>query len=238
MYSPYGLSIVENCILCRLRSDGFFCALSRPSLEAFERIKHASSYPARVVVFLEGQAPRGIFVLCQGHAKISTTRINGRVLVLTIAKPGEVLGLHATITGKPYELTVETREPCQLNFVRREDFLTFLKEHGDACQRVAQHVSHDCHSAYDLIRSIGLSHSILERLARLLLESSAHASASNGILRVKLGFTHEEISQLVGCSREMITRTLADLKKDGIAELKGSTLHIHNKAALEKLVAA
>jgi hypothetical protein len=69
-------------------------------------------------------------------------------------------GLHATLAGKPYEETAETMQPCRLSFVTSEDLLLFLIEHGDACLRAAQHIGRDCHDAYEVVRSIGLSHSI------------------------------------------------------------------------------
>ena len=146
--------------------------------------------------------------------------------------------MNATVLNEPYELTVETMQPCQFNFIKRGEFLQFLKEHGDACLHAAEHISHDCGQAYQMIRSIGLSHTVSERLARLLLESAADAEPSNGVVRVKLPLTHEEISQLVGTSRETVTRTLAEFRKSHVAELKGSTLIIRNKAALERLVAS
>ena len=137
--SPYGLP--ADCHDCHLRSADFFCALSQESLAAFNQIKHAAVLPEGAVIFVEGQIPRGIFMLCQGQAKLSTTSRKGKALILHIAKPGEVLGLHAVVTGKPYEVTVETMQPCQLNFVNREDFLPFLKKHNDACLHAAQQIS-------------------------------------------------------------------------------------------------
>ena len=59
MSNPYGLPIVDNCLICQLRSERFFCNLPAPSLQAFERIKHAQSYPEGAVLFVEGQKPRG-----------------------------------------------------------------------------------------------------------------------------------------------------------------------------------
>lgn len=238
MNSPYGLPCVESCLTCHLRSEHFFCSLPRESLEVFNQIKHAAVYPEHAVIFVEGQTPRGIFVLCQGQAKLSTTSSDGKTFILRIAKAGEVLGLHATVTGRPYELTVETMQPCQLDFAGREDFLRFLKEHGDACLHAAQHVSRDYQDACDVIRSVGLSHSISERLAKFLLDSSADGHVANGEVRTKLGLTHEDISQLIGTSRESITRALSEFRKKDIVELKGSTLIIHNKPALERLVVA
>jgi len=236
MNSPYGLP--AECLTCHLRSDNFFCALSPESLAAFNQIKHAVVVPEGAVIFVEGQAPRGIFMLCQGQAKVSTTSRDGKTFILRIAKPGEVLGLHAIVTSKPYEVTVETMQPSQLNFVNREDFLRFLKEHGDACLQAAQQISRDCRDAYDVVRSIGLSHSVSGRVAKFLLASATDGRVTNGVVRANLALTHEDIAQLMGTSRETITRTLSEFRKKDIVELKGSTLIIHNKSALERLVPA
>ena len=178
-------------------------------MEAFDKIKYTASYPAGAVLFVEGQAPRGIYMLCKGRVKMSTTSAEGKTLILKIAQPGEVLGMHATVSGTPYEITAETGQPCQLNFVKRDDFLHFLQDHGDACLKAAQHLSKDCQSAYQQIRSLGLSHSAPERLARLLLEWTA-TSPDKTEPKVKLALTHEEIAQIIGTSRETVTRVLAD----------------------------
>ena len=238
MGSPYGLPIIENCLICNLRSERFFCDLPRTALAAFEKIKYSSAVPAGAVLFVEGQAPRGMYVLCRGRVKLSTTSREGKTLILRIAEPGEVLGLHASVSGKPYELTAETLQASQLNFVKREDFLRFLEEHGDACLRAAQHLSQNCQSAYEMIRSLGLSHSVTEKMARLLLEWSEQGENTKEGIRIKLALTHEEMAQLVGTSRETVTRVLSEFRKQQIAQLRGSTLLIRNKPALERLVGA
>ena len=236
MKSPYGLPCIETCLSCTLRSDDFFCALSEESLKAFNQIKHAAVFPEGAVIFVEGQTPRGIFMLCQGQAKLSATSREGKTFILRIAKPGEVLGLHSTIAGQPYELTAEAMRPSQVDFVSREDFLRFLNDHGDACLRAAQDIGRDCQSAYDVVRSIGLSNSVSGRVAKFLLESAADGKVTNGAVSIGFSLTHEEISQLMRTSRESITRTLADFRKKNLMELKGSTLTIHDKLALERLV--
>jgi CRP/FNR family transcriptional regulator, cyclic AMP receptor protein len=167
---------------------------------------------------------------------LMTTNSDGRSLIVKIAEPGDILGLHAVVSGKPYELAVETLQPSQLAFVGREDFLRFLKSHGDACLQAAQQLSHECQSAYDVIRSIGLSHSVSEKMARLLLQWSVDAKLTDGAIRLKLSLTHEEMAQLIGTSRETVTRTLSQFKKQRVLELSGSTLIIRNRAALERMV--
>jgi CRP/FNR family cyclic AMP-dependent transcriptional regulator len=233
-----GMSCVESCLNCHLRTRNFFCDLSPASIEAFNKIKHAAVFPEHAVVLVEGQNPWGLFILCQGRAKLSTTSREGKTLIVRIAEAGEILGLHAVVTGGPYELTVETMQPCQLNFVSREDMLRFLKEHGDASLHATEHLARDCSDAYGVVRTIGLSHSVSERFARFLLDTSAEGEVSNGTVRVRLAMTHEEISQLVGTSRETITRLLSEFRRNEFAELRGSTLIIHNRPALRSMVGA
>jgi len=234
MNSPYGLPSIE-CLNCHLRPENFFCALSEETLKVLSQIKHAAVYPEHAVIVVEGQPPRGIFMLCQGQAKLSANSQDGKSLILRIVKAGDVLGLQATITGRPYGLTVETMQPCQFNFVSREDFLPFIKQHGDACLQVAQHISRDYHNACEVARTVGLSRSISERLAKFLLDSSAEGEITDGVIRTKLALTHDEIGQLIGTCRESITRTLSQFREMKIVELKGSTLILRNKTALGRL---
>lgn len=236
MSSPYGLQLTESCLICKLREAGFFCELPKESLQELERIKYASGYPQGAVLFVEGQPPRGVYIVCSGRVKLSTTSRDGKTLILRIAQGGEVLGLHATVSGKAYELTAETLQPCQLDFIKREEFLRFLQNHGDACLNAARHLSQNCHNAYEMIRSLGLSHSVSEKMARLLLEWASDGETTVDGIRIKVSLTHEEMAQLIGTSRETVTRVLGEFREKQLAQLRGSTLLIKNKAALERLV--
>jgi len=157
--SPYGLDIIESCLTCEMRTERLLCDLSAQTRQAFETIKYATAYPKDAVLFVEEQAPRGIFVLCKGRVKMSMGATDGKTLIVKVAGPGEIMGLSATVSGKPYELTAETVEPCQTNFVKRDDFLRFLKRYSDACFKFAEQLSRKYHTACDELRSLGLSHS-------------------------------------------------------------------------------
>lgn len=238
MKSPYGIEVVEACSTCELRREGYFCSLSNLSLSAFEEINHQAVYPKGTVLFLEGQSPRGVWVLCAGRAKLSACSREGKSLILQIAEPGQLLGLSATLSGEPYELTAETLEPSQAAFVKREDFLLYLKENGEACLRAAQHLSNSYHAACEQVRSLGLSNSCAEKLAKLLLDwGTRFGEQTPQGTRVKLGVTHEEIAQMIGTSRETVTRLFGHFKHEQMIRLKGSTLIINDKTALESMFA-
>jgi CRP/FNR family transcriptional regulator, cyclic AMP receptor protein len=232
--SPYGLP-VDDRVSDILHKSQFGRALSQPSLAELDRMAHATAYPQDSVIFVEGQQARGVFVVCQGRAKLTTTNKDGKTLILKLAEPGEILGLHAAVTGDAYEFTLETLQASQLAFIPREDFLRFLKHHPDACLMATQQISADCQSAYEVIRSIGLSHTAPERLARLLLQWSRDGQFSTEGIRLKLVLTHEELAQLIGTTRETVTRTLSQFKKQRVLELTGATLVIRNMAALQRM---
>jgi CRP/FNR family cyclic AMP-dependent transcriptional regulator len=184
---------------------------------------------------VEHQESRGIFVICRGTVKLSGAA-NGKTMIVKIAQAGEVLGLSATVSGRPYEMTAVTLDPCQVTFIKREDFLRFLKDDVQVCFKVAEQLSEKYYAICNEVRSLGLSHSATEKLAKLLLDwSSKNVDSSNSKPRVSLKLTHEEIGQMIGTSRETVTRLLADLKKQRILDARGSTLVIQDQLALREL---
>ena len=170
MLAPYGLEIIEGCLSCKMRSGKVFCDLPDAVLQAFEQIKHTTAYPRGAILFVEGQAPRGVFVICKGSVKLSVSASDGKTLILEVADAGEVLGVAASISNQPYTVTAETAEACQVSFVRREDFVQFLMRHPEAGLRVSEQLSANYHAACRELRSLALSHSAAEKLATLLLE--------------------------------------------------------------------
>ncbi len=235
MVPPYGLKIVESCLTCPLRQDYVFCDLPPDALRKLASITSVATYPKGAILFLEEQPSRGVFVVCTGRVKLSASSAEGKTLILRIAEPGELVGLPATLSGEPYGVTAEILEPTQANFIPREAFLSFLREHGEAALKVAQLLSGIVHSGYREIRSLALSRSSEEKVAKFLLDWSDRHGKGERQAQLKLTLTHEEIAQMIGASRETVTRTLADLKKKQLVEIKGSTLVIRNRAALENL---
>ncbi len=236
MQSPYGMELVENCLACNLCGEGFFCRLPAAEMEAFQKIKFTLAYPAGATLFVEGQVCRGIYVLCKGRVKVSATSTHGQTLIFKIAKPGEVLGLNDTVSGTVHTMTAETGQACQLNFVKKADFLEFLAEYRGASLRAAVHLSHEAQRAYQQLRSF-VMRSAPGRVARMMLDWSVDEAGMATRQGIKVALTHDEIGQIIGMSRETVTRTLADFRKQRIAVLHGSTLQIQDAAALRQLAA-
>lgn len=150
-------AIQPNCLECSFRPDRIFCDMPADALQAFNTIKTQSVVHKGTLLFSEGKSPKGIYLLCEGRAKLTICSEQGKRLMLRIAGPGEVLGLGATLSGTPYEVTAELLDTSQVVFVRRKELVNFLREHHDSCMTIVQMLSQDLHGAYERVRSIGLT---------------------------------------------------------------------------------
>ncbi len=204
-----------------------------------DALKISNMYPRGSVLFIEGQPSQGVYILCQGRIKLSTCSRDGKVIILQIAEPGEVLGLSAVISDSNYEVTAEVIEPCQISFIRKSDFLRILQENTDACLNAVRQLSQNYQTAHLQICSLGLSSSVADKLAKLFLgwcNSNGNGSFNgNGTVHLKISYTHEEIAEMIGTSRETVSRLLKNFRERKLITLKGSDLVIHDKRRLESI---
>jgi CRP/FNR family cyclic AMP-dependent transcriptional regulator len=234
MRAPYGLNILDNCVTCPVREEHLFCNLPPSAVQKLNQIKSTAIYPKSAMLFIEGQQPRGVFVLCVGKAKLSTSSSEGKTIITKLSEAGDVLGLNATISNRPYEVTAEMIEPGQANFITRDALLQFMREYGEVAVRIAEQLSQNYYTAYEEIRTLGLASSPAEKFAKLLL--SWGPGKGDGTMQVRLTLTHEEIAEMIGTTRETVSRLFSDFKKKQLLHVKGSTLIIRDVPALERMV--
>jgi CRP/FNR family transcriptional regulator, cyclic AMP receptor protein len=101
MRAPYGLNIIENCLSCPVREERLFCNLPLPAVQKLNVINSTAAYRKSTKLFIEGQQPRGVFVLCAGKAKLFTSASDGKTIITKISEAGDSLGLNATISNRP-----------------------------------------------------------------------------------------------------------------------------------------
>ena len=215
-----------------------FQGLSPAILRELEMVTMTNSYPTGATLFGEGEQSRGIYAVVRGKVKLSVCASDGRTLILHIARANEALGVASTISHRDYEATAETLEPCDISFIRQSDLLRLMRVHGELALWVTQQLSVNYNSTCREIRNLMLSESASEKLARLLVGWLDQSTEARPSCQMKLAMTHEEIGQMIGTSRETVTRLFAGFKKQHLIQLKGSTLFVPNRTALESLITA
>jgi CRP/FNR family cyclic AMP-dependent transcriptional regulator len=219
-------------------SEGLTLPCTSPlhAIHGFERITSRKLYPRGAVLFVEGQATRGVYVLCAGRAKLSITSAEGKKLIVRIARPGDLLGIHAALTGHTYEATAETLVPCRVDFISRKALLGFLDRQKSFGLGLAMAVSKDFTEFVEHARTLVLSISAAEKLARLLLAwGDAFGQHTPVGIHLQTLLTHEELGQMIGASRETVTRVLNALKRKQVILAKDGDLWIRNRVALAAL---
>jgi len=230
------LNIQHKCQDCGIRDQGFFCDLPDADLQLFESIKVTKAYPKGTMLFTEGLPSSGVYMLCQGKVKLSTCSPDGKVIILGIAEPGQMLGLSSAINGADHETSAETLEMCQVDCVTTEALMNLIQNNPTACLSAARQISRDYHTAYVQICSLGLSDSVSDKLAKLFLSWSGNGTGGNGRVQLKNFFTHEEIAEMIGASRETVTRALRFFRERELVTLKGSELIIHDRKRLKAVI--
>ena len=215
-----------------------FGDLSPALARELETISLTNHYPTGAVLFSEGQAPRGIYLVQRGLVKLSVCASDGRTLILRIARDGEALGAASTVGGRDYEATAEAQQPCDITFIRQSDVLRMMRVHGEFALWITQLLSRDYNFTCREIRTLMLSGSATEKLARLLVGWLDERHVSHNPDRMKVPLTHEEIGQMIGTSRETVTRLMAGFRKQRFIEQEGATLVVSNRIALESLITA
>jgi CRP/FNR family cyclic AMP-dependent transcriptional regulator len=207
-------------------------------LRDLENVTLTNHYPTGAVLFGEGQPVRGIYVVQRGLVKLSVCASDGRTLILRIAHAGEALGVASAVGNRDYEATAEAQQPCDVTFIRQSDVLRLMRTHGEFALWVTQLLSRDYNSTCREIRTLMLSGSASEKLARLLVGWLDERTGAPAPDRMKVPLTHEEIGQMIGTSRETVTRLMAGFRKQRFIEQEGATLVVSNRVALESLITA
>lgn len=220
------------------RTGEFFKGWTQTTLDEWSAMEFAHSHAANVVLFSEREEAKGLYVVLDGEVRVSINSSEGKRLSLRIARKGDVLGLSSALSGNAYEMTAETLYPARVAHVGRRDFLGFLAKHPELYMSVTEELSRHVAMACHQLRTVGLSGSAPEKLARLLLEWSGKEQSNGACARVRFSLTHEEIGEFIGASRETVTRTLSSFKHRRLVTFRGSMLEIPNRMALATLAGA
>ena len=227
------LPLIRSCLTCRFREERLFCNLETDALHELQRLKRSCAFQEGQVLFREGEIAEQVMILCQGRVKLSVSSAEGKRIILGVADPGEVLGLGSVIGEHPYEATAEALEAVQVNVINRKSFMDFLHRFQKVAIHAARELSEAQIRACNEIRLIGLAQSVPQKLAGLLVQwNERNPEAKRGV--VKLSLTHEEVGQLIGTSRETVTRCLTDLKNKKIIAIRGVNLHILDPETLRQ----
>lgn len=226
-----------GCAACSLRRPGWFCSLGSALLAELELASSGVALPAQASLFTQGVEARYLYVICSGYVKLTAGRKQDREMIVRVAGPGSVLGLYAALTHGIYEVSAESLSAAQVRVVERERFLGFLRGHDEAAMRAMQCICQEYRFALQDACRIALSETVAARLGKLLFELAHQIGERlpSGEFRFPLLLTHEEMASMTSTTRETVTRTLSQFRKDGWIAIEDSLVTLLQPAHLQVL---
>ncbi len=233
-----GRSLPMGCAACPNRRPGWFCSLGSAVLADLELATSTISLPSQASLFTQGEEARCLYLICSGYLKLTAGRAEDRHMIVRVAGPGSMLGLYAVLSHGTYEVTAESLTPAQLRPVERDRFLSFLRNHKEAQLRAVQCICQEYRFALQDACRIALAETVAARLARLLIELAHQIGehTESGEYRFPLLLTHEELASMTCSTRETVTRTLGQFRKEGWVSIEESLVTLHSPDRLQSLM--
>ncbi|MFZ0516529.1 MAG: Crp/Fnr family transcriptional regulator [Acidobacteriaceae bacterium] len=210
---------------CRAEQKAFYGLLPE-TLCDLDAISTPAEYGSGMTLMRQGDASHIVRILCDGQAKISTASPDGKTLLLSIVGAGAILGLVAAVRQIKYETTAEAYGPCLVNQIADHDFLDFIFRHRIASWQVMQMLAGENHDLLVNARRVALSGTVAGNVAKLLLDWGTTVTAMDGKKHFNMVLTHQEIAEMVGTTRETVTRTLASFRQHGWIRIHGASVEI------------
>jgi CRP/FNR family transcriptional regulator len=217
---------------------GLFENLSTETMRELLVVAHTRTYEAGEVLFSEADQPDFVYLVLEGTVKLSINSTGGRRLILGMATNGDFVGVASLLCNKAQETTVEAVYTSKVAVVAASDFRNFLLRHPDAYAVVSEELGREFTKACEQLRTVVLSSSAPQKLARLLLDWSKGGQVTEMGAKFRFCMTHEELGECIGASRETVTRVMTTFKSKNLVMLNGSVLTIPNPRALEHFACA
>jgi CRP-like cAMP-binding protein len=203
-----------------LRAIPLFASLDERGLEEIADLLIERKYPKDAVIFEEGVAGDYMYLIQQGQVKVTKTSDDGREKILEMLGEGDFVGEMALVDREPRSASVKTTGACILLALSRADFVAHLRQNPDMAMNLVQTLSRRLREVNEQVRAL-LFERVEQRTRRILRRLAREPHPTRPELRVTGPVTHQQLADLVGTSRETVTRVVKALKDEGWLEQQG-----------------
>lgn len=210
-----------------LQKVPLFSQLAPEDLEQVADVTRDRTYPKNSVILFEDDPGDALYVVAQGQVKVVLIGEDGREVILSVLGVGEFFGEMALLDDEPRSAHVIAMEDSTLLVLRREDFQTILHQTPGIAVPLLRELSHRLRRVDEKVGSLVLL-DVNGRVAQLLLEMADEAGSD----RITRRLTHHTIAQMIGSSRETVSRTMRELAQKGYIQVSRKDIVIRDRAAL------
>jgi len=207
-----------------LKNIPLFSSLNDQELDALSKVAVKKTFPKNTILFSEGDRSDSLYVICSGKIKVTINDKEGNEVILAIIGPGEYFGEMALLDSGPRSACAITKEPTQLLIFSKNDFMDIFSSNPIAFNLLKGLIKR-LREANKKIESLALL-DVYGRVARLLIQL---AKPQNQKMVIEDKLTHQEIANMVGSSREMVSIILKELSNGGYITVDKKLITINRK---------
>lgn len=211
-----------------LRQIPLFSSLKDEEIEAIYKLSVTKKCSKDTIILLEDEEGDTLFVILSGKVKVTTFSESGKEVIFSILNEGDFFGDMSLLDGKPRSATVISIEESELRLIRRSDFNKLIESHPGIALKLLEELTSRLRKADERIESLALL-DVTGRVAGILLQlADERGEKTEGSILIKSRPTHQELANMVGTTRETVTRILKQLGNKKYINMDGKDLTIIN----------
>ena len=217
-------------VMCKqaIKNVPLFSELADQELNLLAASGSRKNFPGKNVIFQEGDSGDVLFIILSGKVKVLLTGKNGQEYILSHLGPGNFFGEMAILESAPRSASVITVEPSEFFLLGRKALTELLKHHPDIAMKILKNLSQRLRKVSEQVRSL-VMFDMYGRVGRCLLNLAEFQDGveTRGQLLISNRPSFQELANMVGCSRETLSRTLKALKENGSLRVTRNTIYIN-----------
>jgi CRP/FNR family transcriptional regulator len=223
-----------DCSACPARPDSVFAELTTSELSPISDAKKCRIYKKGEIIFYADEHPSGLYCIREGKIKVYKTGAEGREHITHLARPGDVLGYRALISGDvyaEYAVPLETSHVCH---IPGGTVLAMLAQNRTLMSGMMNMLSHDLKAAEERIVELAQK-PVRERLAEALLELADTYGLEEDRSTLSVTLTRGEIAEIVGTATESVSRMLSTFRTEDLIAIDGRKILITDRDRLARI---
>ncbi|MFC1538808.1 Crp/Fnr family transcriptional regulator [Candidatus Latescibacterota bacterium] len=217
-----------------LRQIPLFSSLKDDELDALYKLSYTKQCSKDSIILLENEEGDTLFIILKGKVKVTTFSESGKEVIFSILSEGDFFGDMSLMDGKPRSATVISIEDSELRLIRRNDFIKLVEKHPRIALKLLEELTSRLRKADERIESLAI-HDVTGRLAGVLLQLAEEFSdTQDKSILIKSRPTHQELANMVGTTRETVTRILKQLENKKYINMSGKDLLILDSEVFKK----
>ncbi|CAE6797673.1 Crp/Fnr family transcriptional regulator [Nitrospira defluvii] len=219
-----------------LKHIHLFDGISPSEMQEMEKITRMEEVKKRQPLYLPGDPSSSVYLLKRGRVKIANTAPNGKEVTFEILEAGDVFGELDVLQDAPRSTSAETLDDALICVIPRKDFDQYLAMHPNVTIKLTKLIGLRLKKIQSRVEDL-VFREVPARLAHLLSElGKTEGVADKQGIRLKVKLTHQEMANLIGCSRETVSTTMGQFRDDGLIQMDGRTITILSEKGLSRLL--